>query len=89
MFFRKQQFDPPPPTSVLPLHQVMENDYDKKINKIVLPPPFPSPSRPLLPPSPMPPTNEISCQDPCALLNVNMVETPMSQYSSPLLYHID
>ena len=39
IFFRKQLCDPLSPTSVLPLHQTMGNDYDRRINKKILPPP--------------------------------------------------
>ena len=46
MFFRKQLFELPPLTSVPPLHQAMQNDYGRRINKMVLPPPYPFPSRP-------------------------------------------
>ena len=46
MYFRKQHFDPPAPTSVLGLHRSIRNDYGRRINKKPLPPPSPSPSHP-------------------------------------------
>ena len=46
MFYRKQQFDSPLPTFVPLLHQAMWNDYGRRINKMILPPPTPSLSRP-------------------------------------------
>ena len=71
IFFRKQLFDPPPTNSVPPLHQTMGMTKVGGLIKRFCP---------LPPPTFSPPTNEILCRGPCALLNVTKVETLMSRY---------
>ena len=69
MFFGKQLFELPLLNSIPPLHQAMGNDYGRRINKMVLPHPSPSPSSLQ--------QMKFPAESACALLDVNKVKIPM------------
>ena len=68
MFFQKYHFDPPPPP---PFHHYIRQWEMTTVGGLI------KGFCPHPPPPPLTPTNKISYRGPCALLNVNKVETPM------------